>query len=47
MDLSRAVLALNNRGVAIQVLTDKDYAEITGSQIGVLRKAGEVNRCVK
>ncbi|XP_070782689.1 mitochondrial cardiolipin hydrolase [Enoplosus armatus] len=40
MDLSRAVLALYSRGVAVRVLTDKDYSAITGSQIGVLRKAG-------
>lgn len=44
MDLSRAVLALHSRGVTIRVLTDKDYAAITGSQIGVLRKAGKGNR---
>lgn len=40
MDLCRAVLALHNRGVVVRILTDKDYAAITGSQIGVLRKAG-------
>ncbi|XP_037620414.1 mitochondrial cardiolipin hydrolase [Sebastes umbrosus] len=45
MDLSRAVLALHSRGVTIRVLTDKDYAAITGSQIGVLRKAGICVRC--
>lgn len=44
INLRRAVLALHSRGVAIRVLTDKDYAAITGSQIGVLRKAGEGNR---
>ncbi|KAM9792705.1 mitochondrial cardiolipin hydrolase [Neosynchiropus ocellatus] len=40
MDLSRAVLALHQRKVTIRVLTDKDYTAITGSQIGVLCKAG-------
>ncbi|XP_034543076.1 mitochondrial cardiolipin hydrolase [Notolabrus celidotus] len=45
MDLSRAVLALHSKGVIIRVLTDKDYAAITGSQIGVLRKAGICVRC--
>ncbi|XP_008275790.1 mitochondrial cardiolipin hydrolase [Stegastes partitus] len=45
MDLSRAVLTLHSRGVTIRVLTDKDYAAITGSQIGVLRKAGICVRC--
>ncbi|XP_042369778.1 mitochondrial cardiolipin hydrolase-like, partial [Plectropomus leopardus] len=39
MDLCRAVLALQSRGVTVRVLTDKDYAAIQGSQIGVLRKA--------
>ncbi|KAM9315135.1 mitochondrial cardiolipin hydrolase [Pholidichthys leucotaenia] len=39
-DLCRAVLALHRRGVTIRVLTDKNYSAITGSQIGVLRKAG-------
>ncbi|XP_038569636.1 mitochondrial cardiolipin hydrolase [Micropterus salmoides] len=45
INLRRAVLALHSRGVAIRVLTDKDYAAITGSQIGVLRKAGICVRC--
>ncbi|XP_030594144.1 mitochondrial cardiolipin hydrolase isoform X2 [Archocentrus centrarchus] len=45
MDLSRAVLLLHSRGVTIRVLTDKDYSAITGSQIGVLRKAGICVRC--
>ncbi|KAM7394109.1 hypothetical protein PAMP_020929 [Pampus punctatissimus] len=45
MDLRRAVLALHNRNVTIRVLTDKHYAAITGSQIGVLRKAGICVRC--
>ncbi|KAM7008648.1 mitochondrial cardiolipin hydrolase [Tautogolabrus adspersus] len=40
MDLCRAVLVLHNKGVIMRVLTDKDYAAISGSQIGVLRKAG-------
>lgn len=40
MALSRAVLLLHSKGVAIRVVTDKDYSAITGSQIGVLRKAG-------
>lgn len=43
MDLRRAVLALQSKGVTIRVLTDKEYAAITGSQIGVLRKAGKGN----
>ncbi|KAM3624612.1 uncharacterized protein V6R79_025531 [Siganus canaliculatus] len=46
MDLSRAVLALHGRGVIIRVVSDKDYTAITGSQIGVLRKAGICVRCV-
>lgn len=41
MDLSRAVLVLHSRGVTVRVLSDKDYIAITGSQIGVLRKAGK------
>ncbi|XP_029288981.1 mitochondrial cardiolipin hydrolase isoform X2 [Cottoperca gobio] len=45
LDLCRAVLALHSRGVTIRVLTDKDYAAITGSRIGVLRKAGICVRC--
>lgn len=44
MDLCRALLALHQKGVTIRVLADKDYAAITGSQIGVLRKAGRWNR---
>ncbi|XP_072239967.1 mitochondrial cardiolipin hydrolase [Leuresthes tenuis] len=44
-DLSRAVLLLHSKGVTIRVLTDKDYSAITGSQIGVLRKAGICVRC--
>lgn len=46
MDLSRAVLVLHERGVTIRVFTDKNYAAISGSQIGVLRKAGKENRAV-
>ncbi|XP_031727916.1 mitochondrial cardiolipin hydrolase isoform X1 [Anarrhichthys ocellatus] len=45
VNLSRAVLALHARGVTVRVLTDKDYVAITGSQIGVLRKAGICARC--
>ncbi|KAM3864744.1 mitochondrial cardiolipin hydrolase [Diretmus argenteus] len=45
MELSRAVIALHNRGVTIRILTDKDYSAINGSQIGVLRKAGICVRC--
>ncbi|XP_058496457.1 mitochondrial cardiolipin hydrolase isoform X1 [Solea solea] len=45
MDLSRAVLMLHSKGVAIRILTDKDYTAIPGSQIGVLRKAGICVRC--
>ncbi|XP_076026390.1 mitochondrial cardiolipin hydrolase [Genypterus blacodes] len=45
MHLSRAVLALCRKGVIIRVLADKDYAAISGSQIGVLRKAGICVRC--
>ncbi|XP_053184996.1 mitochondrial cardiolipin hydrolase [Scomber japonicus] len=45
MDLSRAVLALHGRNVTIRVLTDRHYSAITGSQIGVLRKAGICVRC--
>ncbi|XP_021179773.1 mitochondrial cardiolipin hydrolase isoform X1 [Fundulus heteroclitus] len=45
MDLSRAVLLLHQKGVTIRVLGDKDYSAITGSQIGVLRKAGICVRC--
>ncbi|KAM9856966.1 mitochondrial cardiolipin hydrolase [Aulostomus maculatus] len=45
MDLSRAVVALHRRRVTIRVITDKDYAAISGSQIGVLRKAGINVRC--
>ncbi|XP_068606898.1 mitochondrial cardiolipin hydrolase [Brachionichthys hirsutus] len=44
-NLSRALLALQSRGVVIRVLSDKNYATITGSQIGVLRKAGIRVRC--
>ncbi|XP_068178757.1 mitochondrial cardiolipin hydrolase [Antennarius striatus] len=47
MDLSRALLALRSRGVTIRVLSDKNYAAVTGSQIGVLRKAGICVRCHK
>ncbi|KAJ8363410.1 hypothetical protein SKAU_G00122410 [Synaphobranchus kaupii] len=39
-DLSRAVLLLQSRGVAVRVVTDKDYMRISGSQIGTLRNAG-------
>lgn len=39
--LSRAVLTLHKRGVTVRVLSDKDYAAITGSQIGLLRRAGK------
>ncbi|XP_041642190.1 mitochondrial cardiolipin hydrolase [Cheilinus undulatus] len=45
MDLGRAILVLHSKGVTIRVLTDKDYAAINGSQIGVLRKAGICVRC--
>ncbi|XP_073330050.1 mitochondrial cardiolipin hydrolase [Pagrus major] len=45
MDLSRAVLMLHRRGVTIRVIVDKDYATVTGTQIGVLRKAGICVRC--
>ncbi|KAL6481733.1 hypothetical protein MHYP_G00098130 [Metynnis hypsauchen] len=40
MELSRAVLLLHSRGVAVRVLTDRDYMSISGSQIGTLRRAG-------
>ncbi|KAF7213125.1 mitochondrial cardiolipin hydrolase [Nothobranchius furzeri] len=40
MDLSRAVVLLHERGTTVRVLTDRDYSAITGSQIGVLLKAG-------
>ncbi|XP_029914815.1 mitochondrial cardiolipin hydrolase [Myripristis murdjan] len=46
MDLSRAVVALHSRGLTIRVLTDKDYVAVSGSQIGVLRKAGICVHCV-
>ncbi|XP_076585426.1 mitochondrial cardiolipin hydrolase [Chaetodon auriga] len=45
MDLSRALVALHSRGVTIRVLSDKEYAAINGSQVGVLRKAGICVRC--
>ncbi|XP_047221253.1 mitochondrial cardiolipin hydrolase isoform X3 [Girardinichthys multiradiatus] len=45
MDLSRAVLLLHKKAVTIRVLSDKDYSAITGSQIGILRKAGICVRC--
>ncbi|CAN9510501.1 unnamed protein product [Ophioblennius macclurei] len=45
MSLRRAVLELHRRGVIVRVLSDKDYAAINGSQIGVLRKAGICVRC--
>ncbi|XP_071360215.1 mitochondrial cardiolipin hydrolase [Trachinotus anak] len=45
MDLCRAILALHSKGVIIRVVTDKDYAAITGSQIGILRKSGICVRC--
>ena len=41
MDLSRAVLAVHGRGMVVRILTDKDYANINGSQIGPLRRAGK------
>ncbi|CAI5680022.1 unnamed protein product [Oreochromis niloticus] len=41
----RAVLLLHSRGVTIRVLTDRVYSAISGSQIGVLRKAGICVRC--
>ncbi|XP_017285961.1 mitochondrial cardiolipin hydrolase [Kryptolebias marmoratus] len=44
-DLRRAVLLLHSKGVAVRVVSDKDYSAITGSQIGVLRKAGICVRC--
>ncbi|XP_049326097.1 mitochondrial cardiolipin hydrolase [Astyanax mexicanus] len=40
LELSRAVLLLHGRGLAVRVLTDRDYMSITGSQIGALRRAG-------
>ncbi|XP_010871119.2 mitochondrial cardiolipin hydrolase [Esox lucius] len=43
--LSRAVLALHARGVAVRILTDMDYTLITGSQIGAVRRAGICVRC--
>lgn len=46
MDLCRAVLALHRQNVTIRILTDKHYSAITGSQIGVLRKAGKGDRFV-
>lgn len=45
-ELSRAVLLLHSRGVRVRVLTDRDYMAITGSQIGVLRKAGTDNTAI-
>ncbi|XP_076847944.1 mitochondrial cardiolipin hydrolase [Brachyhypopomus gauderio] len=39
-DLSRAVLFLHSRGVAVRVVTDRSYMTINGSQIGTLRRAG-------
>ncbi|XP_034394751.1 mitochondrial cardiolipin hydrolase [Cyclopterus lumpus] len=45
MNLSRAVLALHARGVVVRILSDRDYVAITGSQIGVLRRAGICVRC--
>ncbi|XP_058236778.1 mitochondrial cardiolipin hydrolase isoform X1 [Hemibagrus wyckioides] len=39
-ELSRAVLLLHSRGVRVRLFTDRDYMAISGSQIGVLRKAG-------
>ncbi|XP_056265805.1 mitochondrial cardiolipin hydrolase isoform X2 [Pseudoliparis swirei] len=44
-NLSRAVLALRARGVAVRILSDRDYVAVSGSQIGVLRKAGICVRC--
>uniref|UniRef100_A0A4W4EXR7 Mitochondrial cardiolipin hydrolase n=1 Tax=Electrophorus electricus TaxID=8005 RepID=A0A4W4EXR7_ELEEL len=38
--LSRAVLLLHSRGVAVRVITDREYMTIVGSQIGTLRRAG-------
>ncbi|TNN83670.1 Mitochondrial cardiolipin hydrolase [Liparis tanakae] len=40
-----AVLALHARGVVVRILSDRDYIAISGSQIGVLRKAGICVRC--
>ncbi|XP_013860283.1 mitochondrial cardiolipin hydrolase [Austrofundulus limnaeus] len=45
MDLCRAVLLLHSKGVTVRVVSDKNYSAITGSQIGVLRKAGICVRC--
>ncbi|XP_047434950.1 mitochondrial cardiolipin hydrolase isoform X2 [Mugil cephalus] len=45
LDLGRAVLALHSRGITVRILTDKDYSAISGSQIGLLRKAGICVRC--
>uniref|UniRef100_A0A8C9V3G8 Mitochondrial cardiolipin hydrolase n=1 Tax=Scleropages formosus TaxID=113540 RepID=A0A8C9V3G8_SCLFO len=39
-ELSRTVLLLRSRGVAVRILTDKNYMIMSGSQIGALRRAG-------
>lgn len=39
--LGRAVRLLHQRGVRVRVVTDCDYMALNGSQIGLLRKAGE------
>lgn len=39
--LGRAVWLLHQRGVRVRVVTDCDYMALNGSQIGLLRKAGE------
>ncbi|XP_049558083.1 mitochondrial cardiolipin hydrolase [Orcinus orca] len=38
--LGRAVQLLHQRGVRVRVVTDCDYMALSGSQIGLLRKAG-------
>lgn len=42
--LGRAVQLLHQRGVRVRVITDCDYMALNGSQIGLLRKAGELER---
>lgn len=39
--LGRAVQLLHRRGVRVRVVTDAQYMELRGSQIGLLRRAGE------
>ncbi|XP_061627514.1 mitochondrial cardiolipin hydrolase isoform X2 [Phyllopteryx taeniolatus] len=48
MDLSRAVLHLYRKKVAVRVLVDEQYSVISGSQVGALRKAGRfIHNAVK